>query len=89
MPLDQQRFIKEALEAHNQCRSRHGVAALEHNPELSKIALEWARYIASQNSLSHSKNSYKDGPLGENCAMWFSTGTTHYDGKKIVEILLK
>lgn len=82
MPLDQQRFIKEALDAHNDCRSRHGVAPLEHNPELTRIALEWAKHIASRNSLSHSKNDYNGQPLGENCAMWFSTGATHYDGNK-------
>lgn len=79
-----QRFITEALTAHNECRRKHGVPDLEHNPELSKIAQSWANSIAARNVMTHSKNEYKNDKLGENIAMWFESGATRYDGKCIL-----
>ena len=75
-----QRFISEALDAHNECRRKHGVPNLVHNPELSRIAQSWANSIAARGSMQHSKNEYRNDKLGENIAMWFETGATRYDG---------
>ena len=75
------KFITEALEAHNDCRSKHGSPNLVHNQELSRIAQSWANSIAARGSMQHSKNEYKNDQLGENIAMWFQTGATYYDGK--------
>jgi uncharacterized protein YkwD len=77
-----QKFISEALAAHNDCRRKHGVHNLEHNSDLSKIAQSWANNIAAQNSMKHSKNEYKGDKIGENISMWFETGATRYDGNQ-------
>ena len=78
---EQQKFISEALEAHNECRHKHGAPDLVHNPELSKIAQSWANYIAACRSMQHSDNDLNGNKLGENIAMWFETGATCYNGK--------
>ena len=77
----QNRFINEALAAHNEYRQLHGVPPLEHNQELSDISLKWAVNIAGRNTMQHSTNKYNNDHLGENLAMWFMTGEDHYDGK--------
>lgn len=82
----QKRFINEALAAHNEYRQIHGVAPLIHNPEISRIALDWAIKIANKNNLEHSKNKYGEKSLGENLAMWYESGADHYDGIFIMRI---
>jgi glioma pathogenesis-related protein 2 len=77
---DPAKFIAEALKAHNECRARHGVNPLKHNSSLSQIAQSWANQIGSTLSFKHSSNTYQNKPLGENLAMWGSTGATRYDG---------
>jgi uncharacterized protein YkwD len=79
---DQDRFIGEALAAHNKVRALHGSPALTHNRELSSIALQYAKYLASIRSLVHSKNKFKNQSIGENLSMWMSTGADHYDGER-------
>lgn len=76
----QQKFIAEALGAHNEYRKLHGAPALTVNADLCKLALDWATNIASKSKLEHSKNKYGDKALGENVSMWFETGAAHYDG---------
>ncbi len=76
----QKRFIIEAIAAHNEYRKLHGVPALKVNAELNDLAQNWANSIASRKTLQHSTNKYKNDNLGENVAMWFSTGATYYDG---------
>jgi uncharacterized protein YkwD len=76
----QNRFIQEALEAHNKYRRRHNVPMLIHNPELSKIAQDYAKQIARQGSLIHSKNKYKSQNLGENLAFSYDSRVDYYDG---------
>lgn len=83
----QAKFITEALDAHNECRRKHSTPNLTHNPELSKIAQAWANTIASRNSMQHSKSEFNNEKLGENIAMWFETGATHYDGMSNIYFL--
>ena len=59
-------FINSALTEHNKWRKLHGVGNLTHNPELSKIALNWAKNLVAQQRLQHSSNKYKNNSLGEN-----------------------
>lgn len=47
----QDKFIQEALSSHNTYRKKHGVDPLIHNPELSKIAQNYAEQIANSNGL--------------------------------------
>lgn len=78
-------FIKEALDAHNVYRKKHGVDALRHNPELSKIAQNYAEYIASLGQLKHSTNTHQGQKLGENLAFFYDSRMNHYPGDKAVE----
>ena len=68
----QQRFINSALAAHNNYRKVHGVKELTHNPELSKIALNWSQRLIKTNQLQHSRNTYKNNQLGEN--LYYANG---------------
>jgi len=78
----QQRFISEALATHNSCRQRHCVEPLVHNPELSKIAQQYANQLAKSKSLIHSQNRYQDKNLGENLAYSYDSTLNYYSGEK-------
>lgn len=64
--VNQERFINEALAAHNSYRVQHGVSELEHEPRLSSLAQEWAEKLASDSSLKYRSFTYKSGDVGEN-----------------------
>lgn len=64
--VSQERFIQEALEAHNKYRTRHGADPVEHEPQLSSLAKEWAEKLAEKGSLSYRKTTFKNQELGEN-----------------------
>jgi uncharacterized protein YkwD len=81
----QGKFIQEALSAHNTYRKKHGVDALIHNKELSKIAQSYAEYIADLGQLKHSTNTYKGEKLGENIAFFFDSRMNYYPGEKAVD----
>ncbi len=76
----QSKFINEALEQHNDCRRRHAVEPLVHNPELSKIAQKYANYLAKIEQLKHSSNKYADQKLGENLAFSYDSTLDFYSG---------
>lgn len=78
---DQEKFISEALIAHNQYRRKHGVPPLKHNPKISEIAQKWAENIASNDKMSPSYNRYEGMRLGESMSMWGDTKAQRYDGK--------
>ncbi len=64
--VNQERFIKECLEAHNTYRSQHCVPNLEVDPRLSELALEWAENLAQNGNLIYKNTFYNDQHLGEN-----------------------
>lgn len=64
--VSQERFIKEALTAHNNYRQLHHANELEHEPRLSSLAQEWAEILATKGSLSYRQCTYKNEELGEN-----------------------
>lgn len=78
-------FIDECLVAHNKYRKLHGVPPLKHNPDLSDIALLWAKKIAKKGRLEHSGAKYDGKHLGENLAMWFMKGAEKYDGQEATD----
>ena len=73
----QNQFINSALAEHNKYRQLHGVGNLKHNPELSKIALNWANYLVNKRQLQHSSNKYKNNHLGEN--LFYASGYGNVD----------
>ena len=77
----QTRFIREALDAHNRYRARHGCPPLTHNQELSNIAKNYAQYLAGRKTMVHSSNKYKGENLGENLAYAFDSTKDFYSGK--------
>jgi uncharacterized protein YkwD len=81
MEEQQARFIKEALAAHNHYRKKHGAAPLKHNPELSKKALKYAKYLSAVGDLMHSHDTFKNQPMGENLAYMFDSEVDDYSGK--------
>ena len=53
---------------------------LTHNPELSRIAQEYANYLAKIKKLKHSSNRYNNEPMGENLAFAFDSRLDFYSG---------
>jgi uncharacterized protein YkwD len=64
--ITQNRFISEALEAHNHYRKLHNSPPLEHDQVLSDLACEWAEYLAANDKLAYKNAIYKDEAIGEN-----------------------
>jgi len=71
------KFINEALKAHNDYRAKHGSPPLKLNKEMCKVAQAWANHQAKQQAMAHSTSGY-----GENC-FWGSYDVT--DGKAPVD----
>ncbi len=42
---DNNEFVQEALQVHNELRQKHGVEPLRLNNDLSKLAQQWGEYI--------------------------------------------
>jgi hypothetical protein len=79
---DNNEFVREALQVHNELRQKHGVEPLRLNNDLSKLAQQWGKYIystkalimsliianhlASTGGLAHSKTKYRNASVGEN-----------------------
>ncbi len=76
-------FIEEALYAHNICRQRHNVPLLKHNPDLSKMAHEYANYLARSRKLVHSHSTYKGESLGENLSYWYNNRIQKFSGIRL------
>ncbi len=64
--ISPKKFINEALEAHNKYRKLHNVPPLEHDPNLSDLAADWAEHIAAHNVLQYRDGEYKNQQVGEN-----------------------
>ncbi|XP_071801939.1 uncharacterized protein [Asterias amurensis] len=72
-------FQAEAIAAHNQARTNHGVPPLKLNKELCKHAQKWADHLASIGKLEHSSNQ----EFGENVAM--VSGYKDYSGQQVTD----
>jgi uncharacterized protein YkwD len=70
MSTDQETLIKQAIAKHNEYRRKHGAPDVKHNLELSRVAQNWARNIASRNAMQHSNCNWDGKRIGENIAMW-------------------
>ena len=74
------RFIEEALKAHNKYRQKHGVEPLIHNPDITRIAQEYADILASKKSLSYSRNKFNDKLLGEALGFFYDSRVEYFPG---------
>ncbi|CAF1531335.1 unnamed protein product [Adineta ricciae] len=75
-PQSNNEFVREALQAHNDLRRRHGIEVLKLNDDLCRLAQQWANHLASTGTLVHSKTKYRNVNVGENlrCQSWPITG---------------
>ncbi|XP_053960496.1 GLIPR1-like protein 1 [Anastrepha ludens] len=71
-------FEKECLEAHNQYRAAHGSPPLVLDRGLCKYAQEWAKHLASSNTLQHRLNNC----YGEN--LYMAMGRANIGGRDAV-----
>jgi uncharacterized protein YkwD len=76
-----EKFILEALSAHNEHRKTHGCEPLILNQDLNKIAQTYADYLAQINALTHSSNTYRGQSLGENLVYFYDSKLNYYPGK--------
>ena len=76
-----EKFIQEALTAHNRYRERHGCPPLVLSKELSNLAQRYANYLASTGTLVHSGLKYRGDQLGENLAFSYDSRLDSYSGK--------
>lgn len=76
------KFEEAALEAHNEYRKKHGVAALKLDKKLCSYAQEWADKLAKTDSFEHRTNQ----ELGENLfCSWSSNHKAKCPGDKPVD----
>ncbi len=64
--VSQERFITEALQAHNECRQLHGAEQLKEDLRLSGLAKEWAESLAERDVLEYRSFTYKGAEVGQN-----------------------
>merc|ERR1712051_733454 len=76
------KFQKEALDSHNQCREKHGVAPLKIDKKLCSFAQEWANKLAKEDSFEHRTSQ----EYGENLyCSWSSNPKAKCAGSKPVD----
>ena len=81
--VSQERFIAEALKAHNIYRDIHRVPGLEHDSRLSSLAKEWAENLAEKGTIEYRNTTYKGVEVGENIMRLKlgDSGLYYYAGK--------
>lgn len=60
-------YAKQAVEAHNELRAKHGVSPLTVASDLCALAQKWADYLLANNKMGHSPKDHRPG-MGENIA---------------------
>lgn len=80
--LNHKNIIKEAFDAHNECREKHGAEPLSYNLEIAIIAQQYANNMARSGKIAHSNNKFKNEDLGENIYS-FDFRDPSMSGKKI------
>ncbi|VVC38430.1 Hypothetical protein CINCED_3A000290 [Cinara cedri] len=80
--IDNNTFIQECLEAHNQYRKKHVVPPMTLSKKLCKYAEEWANYLSVKGLLEHRPSS----PYGENLfCSWTSLPNHRIEGREPVD----
>lgn len=78
----EEKFQKEAIEAHNDYRVQHGVSKLKLDAKLCSYAKDWATKLAKADSFEHRQNQ----DFGENLfCCWSSDPKAKCPGKKPVD----
>ncbi|XP_050436040.1 uncharacterized protein LOC126842869 isoform X2 [Adelges cooleyi] len=79
---DENTFVQECLDAHNQYRDKHSVPPMTISKKLCKYAEEWAKYLSIKGILDHRPSS----PYGENLfCCWTSLPNHRIDGREPVD----
>jgi len=74
-------YAKQAVDAHNELRAKHGVSPLTVASDLCAMAQKWADYLLANNKTGHSPKDHRSG-TGENIAyMQGSSPNLDYAGK--------
>lgn len=74
---DREEFIEEALQAHNEYRSKHSAPPLRIAEDLNEYAQQWADKIARKDAMEHSNCKLKNGErIGENIYFCWSSDPT-------------
>lgn len=81
----QQQFEDEVLSGHNKYRRRHQAVSLTLNPQISRLAQNWADHMARNDELKFSGNKYLGQLLGESVALKYSSVPVDYLGSELVE----
>lgn len=77
-------YAKQAVKAHNEFRSKHGVPDLTLASDLSAKAQQWADHLLATNTTGHSPKADRDN-IGENIAYMMGTSKDlDYDGKLFI-----
>jgi len=80
---DNKQFREDAVRSMNVYRELHQVEPLKQNAELDEIAQTWADHLARSGTFGHNPEaSYKGEPLGENCAMKWTSDRQDFTGEK-------
>ena len=83
--MDNKKFVRDSLEAHNKYRAAHNAPKLKLNNELNRTAQSWADHIARTNNFEHSNNTYSGQSLGENIAMRYTSTGEELTGKQMTD----
>ncbi|XP_022099176.1 uncharacterized protein LOC110983865 isoform X2 [Acanthaster planci] len=84
-PSDLRTFQRDALEAHNKYRARHGAGGLSHSEDLARRAQDWAGHLAEKDEFKNSGNS----DVGENIAMHYSSASTAFSGGEATDMFYR
>ncbi|XP_037079765.1 DNA topoisomerase 1-like isoform X2 [Pollicipes pollicipes] len=79
---DEEEFAEQCLKAHNVYRRKHGVPALKLNKKLCEYSQEWARTMASKDTMEHRR----DKKYGENIfCVWSDDPKFKVGGQEAVD----
>ncbi|CAF0873507.1 unnamed protein product [Adineta ricciae] len=68
-------YRQQALDKHNEYRSKHCVPSLQLDPQLNDIAQQYAEKLAATDTFAHSGNTFNGQWMGENLYMYGSSGS--------------
>ena len=66
-------YRQQALDKHNEYRSKHCVPSLQLDPQLNDIAQQYAEKLAATDTFAHSGNTFNGQWMGENLYMYGSS----------------
>uniref|UniRef100_A0A1I8HNE1 SCP domain-containing protein n=1 Tax=Macrostomum lignano TaxID=282301 RepID=A0A1I8HNE1_9PLAT len=77
--FNMRKFVTQMLVSHNEYRAQHKAGPLRLNPQLNRLAQDWADVLAMRDKMAHDPNCSSNN-TGENIAMKFRIGETNFPG---------